>query len=93
MISTQGQRELSLLCMPTNSFRHSLSNFRHQTWVLQLSNGRVRLGGDVLELVMSVKLDLPSKLRELLDETCVDKMNRTFVDTNPRLQKRLDRLL
>lgn len=77
---------MALLRMPTDRFRNSLSDHRHKARVFQLANRRVRLGGNILELVVPVELNFPSQSGELLYKTGIDKMNGAFVNTSPRLR-------
>src|ERR1700691_3275305 len=64
-------------------FAHSLSNrfsyFGHQPRVLERSNGRIICSRDLFELVMSVKINFPTKFRELVGETGVYEVYGTFV--------------
>lgn len=85
VISTEGERKLSLLRMLADSFRNRLRNSGHQTGVFEFANGWIGLRRDILKLVMAVKLDLPAELLELINEACVDEMNGSSVDTGARL--------
>jgi len=57
MVTTQGQRQLTVLRMRSNSLRDGLTYFGHLTRILEYTNGRVILGGDLFELVVSVESD------------------------------------
>lgn len=63
MITTECQRELAFLCMVSDSSCHGLADTGHKPGVLELANGRVVLAVDLFKLMMTVKLDLPAKLR------------------------------
>lgn len=65
----------------------SLADFRDDSWIPQHANVRVASygGGDVLELVMSVKVHVPAEFFELFGQTGFHKVNRTLIDTWPGL--------
>lgn len=72
--------------MLTHRPRNRLCDPAHQPRVLQFPDRCIPLrldgGGDVLKLVVSVKLDTPTKGCELVGKTGVDKMDGAFVDAN-----------
>ena len=72
--------------MVTYNLCDSLRNLRNEPWILEFSDWRINLSRDVFELVMSIKLNIPTEAPELIHKTCVDQMYRTFVNTNPVLQ-------
>lgn len=86
MVAAEGERELSRLSMAADGLRDSLAHARHGARVLELANGRVVRDGDVLELVVSVELDLPAEALELLGQAGLDEMNGALVDAGFRLR-------
>lgn len=97
MVSAQRDGELALGAVRADSLRDALSDARDQTRVLKKADGRVSdkacvgvigiLCGDLLKLVVPVEFNLPAKPFELVDEACLDKVNRTSIDTWFRLDK------
>lgn len=91
MVSAQCDGELALGAVRADSLRDALSNAGHQTRVLQQADGRVSdkacvevigvLCGDILELVVPVKFDLPAESFELVNEACLDKVNGASIYT------------
>ena len=79
MIPTNRHRQLSLPDMGTNDIRNSPAHLRHQAGVLQDPNRRVLLRVDLFELVVPVKVDLPTEGLELVNEPCVDEVDGTLV--------------
>ena len=70
MITTQGQRQLTILRVSSNCLRDRLADFGHKSGVLQLANWRVLRDrrSDFFELVVAIELDLPTQLFKLLWE-------------------------
>ena len=71
--------------MPAHDIRNRLTHPAHQPRVLQNPNGRVRLGVDVLELVVAVEAGAPAERGELVDEAGVDEVDGALVDACFRL--------
>lgn len=63
MITTESKRQLALLGMISDYMCDSLAYFGYEPGVLELSDGRVVLSGDCFELMLSVELHVPAKLR------------------------------
>lgn len=85
MVAPQSQCQTSILGMATDGVCNCLCDPRHQARVPQLANWGVVLCRDLLELVVSAKVDFPAKSRELIHETSVYKMDGPIVDTCFRL--------
>jgi hypothetical protein len=81
MISTEGQRQATLVDMRVYRFRHRLAYSRHKTRVLEDANRGIIRKTNILELMVSVKLDFPPELGELSWKTGLDEVNRARVYT------------
>ena len=79
--------------MSTNGFRDRLCDFGDQTWVLEFADRWIRLGRNILELVVAVKLNLPAELFELIDEASIHEMDRSPIDTSAGLKTKIVRHL
>ena len=79
MITAESKRKLALLGVISDSLCDGLTDTGHESWVLELSDGRVILGVKFLELVMAVKLDLPAEFCQLFRQTSLDEVDRTLV--------------
>ena len=69
--------------MVANDLRHRLTDSRHRPRVLELANRGVTRDrrGDVFELVVSVEVDLPAELLELLGKAGFHQMNGALIYT------------
>jgi hypothetical protein len=83
MVSTENDRKLPFFGVVGNGTGDSLADPGYKSRVLHLAYRRVTLCTDVFELVMSVKLNLPSQVLELLFEAGFHQVNGTVV--NPKL--------
>lgn len=80
VIATDSHRQFTILCMPANHLRHRLGDLGHQAGILEDADGGVAGGGDFFELVVSVELDEPSEVFELVDEAGVDEVDGALID-------------
>ena len=67
--------------MLADGLRNRLTHFRDPPRVLELADGRIAGGVDAFELVVTIELDLPSQLSELIYEAGFDEMNGSLVHT------------
>ena len=81
MVTTKNNRKLSSSGMTSNYSSDSLADPGYESRILHLADWRVVLLGDLFELVMSVKLNLPSQIPELLLETGFNQVDRTVVNS------------
>jgi len=58
-----------------------LGHFRDKPWVLDDAHWRVIVDVYLLELMVSVKCHVPTEAFQLLDETSLDEMDGTLIDT------------
>lgn len=72
MISSQSKGQFTLLRVFTNNLGDRFAYARNKPRVFEFSDGGIVGGGDLFELVMSVEVDVPVKLFELIDEACFD---------------------
>ena len=70
---------MTLLRVVAHDLRDGFAYARDEARVLELANGRVVLGPNVLELMVAVELDLPSELCELLRKSSLDEVDGSFV--------------
>lgn len=61
--------------MPANRRGNRFAHAAHEARVLQLADGRVVRGGDLLELVVPVEVNLPAELFELVDESGLNEVD------------------
>lgn len=87
MITTKSNGQSTVFRMCTNSISNCLCNLGHQSRVLQFSDWRVTLNCSryFFELVVSVELDAPTELFELVGEACIDQMDWPFIYSYFRL--------
>lgn len=81
MISAENDRKLPSFDVTRNCAGHSLANPGYESRVLHLAYRRVTLCIDLFELVMSVKLNLPSQVLELLFEAGFYQVNGAAVNS------------
>ena len=89
VVAAEGERQLTLLRVVAHDLRDGLAYARDEARVLELANGRVVLGPNVLELMVAVKLDLPSELCELLRKSSLDEVDGAFVYAELGLRARM----
>ena len=95
MITTERERQDTLLCMCPDGLGDGLTDFGDETRVFELADvGIARDGcGNVFELVVAVKLDLPAELFELIDEASIHEMDGSPIDTSAGLKTKIVRHL
>ena len=79
MVASQSERELALGSMPAHSLGDGLGDARNGARVEEFADGRIVGDGELLELVVPVKVDVPSELLQLVDEAGFDEMDGTIV--------------
>ena len=72
MVPAKREGERSPNCMVTYDLCDSLGDLRNESWILEFSDWRIDLSGDVFELVMPIKFNNPTEASELIHKTCVD---------------------
>ena len=88
MITAEGERQAALLRMVADDLCDCLADGGDEARVLELADGRVVLGIDLFELVVTIENDLPTKLCELFGQTGFYQVDWTSVDTDLRLCQR-----
>ena len=88
MITAKRERQLSRLRVRSDDFGDRLADAGYAPRVLEHADGRVidELAADLVELVVPVKLHVPTKGFELLGETSMNEMDRALIDAGLRLQ-------
>lgn len=66
MVSAENNRKLAFSGMARYDTGYSLADLGHESRVLHLPDRRVILLSDLFELMVSVELNLPSQISELL---------------------------
>lgn len=80
MVSAENDWKLPSSDVARNGTGDGLANLGYESRVLHVAYRRVTLRIDLFELVMSVKLNLPSQVLELLFEAGFHQVNGTAVD-------------
>ena len=81
MVTTENDRKLPPSGVTGYDTSYSLAYLGHESRVLHLADWWVILFRDLLELVVSVKLNIPTQVLELLSEAGFNQVNRTVVDS------------
>jgi len=81
MIAAKCKRQVPVFQVLADAVRNGLGHFRDESWVLDDAHWRVDVDIYVLKLMMSVKRHVPTESLQLLDETSLDEMNGTLIDT------------
>ena len=81
MVSAENDRKLPSSGVIRNDTGDRLADLGYESRVLHLAYRRVTLCRNLFELVMSVKLDLPSQVLELLSEAGFHQVNGTAVNS------------
>jgi hypothetical protein len=80
VVAAEGEREAAGFGMRADGLRHGPADAADEARVLENTDGRVARLCDLLELVVAVELDGPAEALELLDEPCLDEVDRARVD-------------
>lgn len=83
MITAENNRKLPSSSMTRHDTSDSLADPGYESRIFHLTNWRVVLCRDLFELVVSIELNLPSQLLELLSEAGLNQVDGTVV--NPEL--------
>lgn len=79
MITAERKGKLSLFSVLAHNVGDGLADTRHQAGVLELANWGIVLGVELFELVVPIKLNLPSELSKLLGQAGLYEVDGTFV--------------
>ena len=84
MVTTDGHRKFPILGMTSYHLCYCLCHSGNKARVLQDADGRVagQGGADIFKLVVSVELDIPPKVFQLLNDACVDNVDGPLIDTS-----------
>jgi len=80
MVTAENNRELPSSSMTRHNTSDSLADPGYESRILHLANWRVIQFRDLFELVVSIKLNLPSQLAELSFETGLNQVDGTVVN-------------
>lgn len=81
MVPSNSDRKLALARMSANNACYRLRNARNETRVFEDADRRVGRSGDLLELVVTIEVDIPAEFLELVNKPCVYEVDGTLIDT------------
>ena len=81
MVTTKNNRKLPFPDMIRHDAGDSLADLRYKSRVLHLADWWVVLFRDLFELVVPVKLNLPSQVLKLLSEAGFDQVDGTVINS------------